>query len=145
MNLHEQFIADHGALRKHAVLLQSLMTENPASLGDELRRFQTAVQTHFGKEEPYYRALDDGKRVSDRGLVHQLRNDHAAVIFAIESLCIRLRKGGATAEWGGRFDRLMEVFLPHLDVEEKTLFPLGQKFLSAEEISRLTAEIQPPL
>ena len=30
--------------------------------------------------------LDDGKRVEDRGLIHQLRNDHAAVIFTLESL-----------------------------------------------------------
>jgi hypothetical protein len=142
MNLEDQFIADHGTLRKQVSLLTSLMDGKPATLSEELERFQTVVQNHFKKEEPYYRVLDEGKRVPDRGLMHQLRNDHAAVIFAVESLRIRLRKGGVNPEWRGRFDRLMEVFLPHMDQEEKTLYPLGQKLLTPEEVSRIAAEIQ---
>ena len=61
--------------------------------------------------------------MTDRGLIHQLRNDHAAVIFTLESLAIRLRKNGVNPDWRTRFDNLMNVFLPHLDQEEKNLFP----------------------
>src|SRR5207302_6979827 len=111
-------------------------------LGEALASFQSAVQKHFQREDVYYRVLDDDKRVPDRGLIHQLRNDHAAVVFTLESLAIRLRKSGVNADWKGRFDTLMKVFLPHLDEEDNHLFPIGRKMLSATEIDIISQKIQ---
>ena len=83
-----------------------------------------------------------GKRVPDRGLIHQLRNDHAAVVFTLESLVIRLRKNGINPDWQSRFDNLMNVFLPHLDQEENHLFPIGRKMLSSAELDTISQKIQ---
>src|SRR5262249_31310752 len=96
---------------------------------------------HFKREDAYFRILDQDKRVPDRGLVHQLRNDHAAVIFTLESLQIRLRKNGANPDWRSRFTNMMNVFFPHLDIEEKQLFALGKKMLSTEELAQITRDI----
>src|SRR5258706_8661182 len=142
MDPHDLLMADHKALRTQAEALKSLVGQDPQKLGTELANFQTAVQKHFKIEDPYFRVLDDGKRVPDRGLVHQLRNDHAAVVFTLESLAIRLRKNGVNADWRTRFDTLMSVFLPHLDQEDKHLFPIGQKLLSPQEIELIAQRIQ---
>ncbi len=142
MNLQNLYTSDHAALRTQAAALRKIVEEKPSELSPALAAFQSAVQKHFKKEEPYYRVLDDGKRVENRGLIHQLRNDHAAVIFTLESLAIRLRKNGMNPDWKTRFDTLMNVFLPHLDQEDSHLFPLGEKLLSAQEIETISEQIQ---
>jgi len=142
MNPHELLSSDHVSLKKHAAQLRAAMDERPQRLAEELAVFQKAVQKHFKREEPYYRVLDEGKRLEDRGFVHQLRNDHAAVVFTLESLSIRLRKNGLNPDWRGRFDTLMNVFLPHLDLEEKELFPIGKKMLTPEELEGIVRHIE---
>jgi len=139
---HDLLLADHQALRKQAGALKDAIDRAPQKLAESLATFQKAVQQHFKREEPYYRILDDGKRVKDRGLVHQLRNDHAAVIFTLESLVIRLRKNGINPDWRTRFDNLMNVFLPHLDQEDKQLFPIGRETLSSPERDAILQHIQ---
>lgn len=141
MNPHQRFAQDHRVLREQAKTLQTLVQNNDSALSVQLQAFQEAVRLHFKREDMYYRILDDGKRVEDRELVHQLRNDHAATIFTLESLAIRLRKNGVNDDWTTRFDNLMKVFLPHLDQEEATLFPLGQRLLTVEELARIQKEI----
>ncbi len=142
MNPHDLLAADHKALRQLGSSLRNAIEKDAKDLERELSRFQEAVQKHFKREDPYYRVLDDGKRVTDRGLIHQLRNDHAAVVFTLESLAIRLRKNGVNPDWRTRFENLMNVFLPHLDQEEKNLFPLARKLLSAEETETIARHIQ---
>jgi len=142
MNPHDLLIADHKNLRTQAGSLRAAVEKDPKKLESDLLAFQQSVQTHFKREGAYYRILDDGKRLNDRGLVHQLRNDHAAVVFTLESLAIRLRKNGVNADWRTRFDNLMSVFLPHLDAEEKNLFPIGRKTLSEEEIKTILQDMQ---
>jgi hemerythrin-like domain-containing protein len=142
MDPHDLLITDHKALRAQAEALKSLVDQDPQKLATALAGFQTAVQKHFKVEDAYFRVLDNDKRIPDRGLVHQLRNDHAAVVFTLESLAIRLRKNGVNPDWRGRFDNLMAVFLPHLDQEEKRLFTLGRKMLSAGELEQITQQIQ---
>jgi hypothetical protein len=142
MNPHDLLSSDHQALRKQAGTLRETLDKNPQKLPDALVQFQKAVQKHFKREDGYYRILDDGKRVNDRGLVHQLRNDHAAVIFTLESLAIRLRKNGVNPDWRSRFDNLMNVFLPHLDQEDTHLFPIGQKLLTSQELDTILQQMQ---
>jgi hemerythrin superfamily protein len=142
MDPHEHLIADHKRLRERAQHLQSLAGGDPSKIQEPLLEFQKIVTVHFQKEETYYRILDNDKRVADRGLVHQLRNDHAAVIFTLESLLIRLRKNGPNDDWQERFKKLMDVFLPHLDHEDKMLFPLGRELLKPEEIENISKHIQ---
>src|SRR5581483_2666926 len=96
------------------------------------------IQKHFRLEEPFYRILDAEKRVPDRGLIHQLRNDHAAVLFSFESLLIRLRKQGPNEDWRQRLESLMNVLLPHLDLEEQRAFPLADELLTPEEKTKLS-------
>src|SRR2546430_17576436 len=127
MDPHDLLISDHKALRAQAEALKGLVGQDPQKLGAGLAAFQTAVQKHFKHEDVYFRVLDDGKRVPDRGLVHQLRNDHAAVVFTLESLAIRLRKNGVNPDWRDRFDNMVAVFLPHLGPEEKNIFTLSPK------------------
>jgi hypothetical protein len=142
MDPHDLLAADHIALRQQAGALKKRVNGDPTALGEGIVAFQKAVQLHFLSEDGYYRILDDGKRVEDRGLIHQLRNDHAAVVFTLESLAIRLRKNGVTPDWRTRFDNLMNVFLPHLDQEDNHLFPLGRKLLTPAELEQITAQIQ---
>ncbi len=142
MNPHDLLAADHKALRTQADVLQKAVALDPVQLMDVLIDFQKNVQKHFKREDAYYRILDDGNRVQDRGLIHQLRNDHAAVVFTLESLAIRLRKNGVNPDWRTRFDNLIKVFLPHLDTEDEMLFPIGQKTLSPAELDTITEHIQ---
>jgi len=142
MNPHDLLAADHQSLRKQAEALRAAMEKGPKTLPRELDAFQKALQTHFKKEDGYCRVLDDDKRVADRGLVHQLRNDHAAVVFTVESLAIRLRKNGVNPDWRGRFDNLMKLFLAHLDQEDQALFPLGRKTLSPAELETIAAHMK---
>jgi len=141
MEPHDLLTADHQTLKSHASALKAAIDTGPKKLEDALAAFQKSVQKHFKDEDIYYRVLDDGKRVPDRGLIHALRNDHAAIVFTLESLAIRLRKNGVNPDWRGRFDSLMAVFLPHLDTEEKVLFPIGKKMLAPEELTAITRQI----
>src|SRR5204862_81679 len=115
--------SDHQILRNQAFTLREALSQDPQKIAEALTGFQAAVQKHFNREETYYRILDEGKRLQDRGLIHQLRNDHAAVIFTLESLAIRLRKNGVNPDWRARFETMMAVFIPHLDQEDTHLFP----------------------
>jgi hemerythrin-like domain-containing protein len=141
MDPHELLLSDHRSLRTQAADLRAALKAGPKVLTEKLISFQKLVQKHFKLEDIYYRVLDDDKRLSDRGLVHQLRNDHAAVVFTLESLAIRLRKNGVNEDWLTRFNNLMDVFLPHLDQEEKALFPIGRKTLSAEELKTIAEKM----
>ena|SRR5438132_13550907 len=142
MDPHDHLIADHNTLRSQAGHLNTLVGGDAETLGGALENFQAVVQKHFQQEDVYFRTLDDGNRIPVRGLVHQLRNDHAAVVFTLESLSIRLRKYGMNDDWRGRFNNLMNVLLPHLDQEENHLFPLGRSTLSAGELARITQVMQ---
>ena len=64
----------------------------------------------------------------------------------MESLLIRLRKNGPVEAWWQHFDNLMNVFLPHMDHEEQTLFPQAEQLLTADEwaaIRAAMAAVQP--
>jgi hemerythrin superfamily protein len=141
MNPHDLLAADHQSLKSQASALKSAIEKDPKKLGEALASFQKSVQKHFQHEDIYYRVLDDAKRVPDRSLVHQLRNDHAAVVFTLESLAIRLRKSGVNPDWRRRFDNLMAVFLPHLDTEETSLFPVGKIMLTPQELAAISEQI----
>ncbi len=141
MDPHEYFTQDHQAIREKVQALEQRLTGPADLLTQSLLDFQSLIRDHFKREDTYYRILDDGKRVEDRGLVHQLRNDHAAVIFTLESLAIRLRKNGVTDEWKQRFQNMINVLLPHLMQEESTLFPIGKRLLTAQETSKITEEL----
>jgi len=142
MTTHELLTADHEAIRKLATRLQAAAKKPLQTFSDLLTGLQQAVQKHFRREEVYYRTLDDGKRIQDRDLMHTLRNDHAAVIFSLESLAIRLRKNGYNPEWQKRLDGMLAVLLPHLDQEEKTLFPKGATLLSPAEMKSIQEQIE---
>jgi len=124
MDLQANFCREHVALRKHLADLRALREKSETSPESLLQQFKTLLTDHFKKEEVEYRILDQEKQLIDRAIVHQLRNDHAALTFGMESLLIRLRKNGPTTDWWNYFEKLMQVFEPHLDLEEKQIFPL---------------------
>jgi hypothetical protein len=107
----EEFLtAEHNHLRKLFAALDSALEES----GDPAPHFSqihSEIQKHFRHEDPYYGLVDAGKRFDDRGLMHTLRNDHAAVLFTLESLKIRLRKSGLTPEWRERYKTMRGVLL----------------------------------
>jgi iron-sulfur cluster repair protein YtfE (RIC family) len=141
MDIHSSLTADHDKLREliHAIELQRT---SPTTLENNLDDLKQFVRQHFAREEIYYRTIDKDMRFSTPGFVHQLRNDHAAMIFGMESLQIRLKKKGPITEWWQHFDKLMAVFLPHMKQEEETLFPEAERLLTADEKERIRQAIE---
>lgn len=139
---HELLTADHQALHLQMQSLAAQVEKGDARIPDTLAALETACEKHFRREEPYYRVLDEGKRIEDRALMHQLRNDHAAVIFTLESLVIRYRKNGLNPEWRAKWDALQKLFMSHLDVEGNKVFPMGSKVLTAAQSEQLAREIE---
>lgn len=137
MSIHELFKIEHAELRDQAQQLRSLMAKETPKIAAFLPNFQVAIRKHFKREDVYYRALDEGKRVQDRDLMHTLRNDHAGVLFALESLTIRLRKGGFSPDWQKRCETMLDVLLPHMSHEESELFSKGNALLSQSELQSL--------
>jgi len=137
MTIHELFKNEHQIIRKMSARLRDVMAKEPSELADFLPKLQQEVSRHFKREEIYYRTLDDGKRIGDRELMHSLRNDHAGVVFTLESLMIRLRKLGFNPDWEKRCENMLGVLLPHLDHEEKDLFPKGASFLSPADLQTI--------
>ncbi len=142
MTVHELFQEEHQTIRKMGEQLRKIMSKEPSKLADFLPQLQQEVSKHFKREEIYYRTLDDGKRIGDRELMHNLRNDHAGVIFTLESLVIRLRKSGLYPDWKKRCENMLNVLLPHLDHEEKDLFPKGTSFLSPADLQKILEQAQ---
>jgi hemerythrin len=133
MDIHDILATEHNELR---AIIRKIGAQR-ASPSDALKSFieelRSAIRSHFSHEEAYYRTVDKDPRFSDPGCVHQLRNDHAALLFGMESLLIRLKKKGPVAEWWEHFDKLMAVFLPHMKLEEDALFPEAERLLTAPE------------
>jgi hemerythrin-like domain-containing protein len=144
MTLHDRFVTEHKALRQQVTEIRSALSAKSTPKVQELfSSFQEALRRHLHEEDSaYYRVLDDGRRVTDRGLMHGLRNDHAGVIFALESLMIRLRKPVPLPEWEKRFSAMIDVLLPHFDREEKELFPQAEKLLTPEQTKAILEEIE---
>jgi iron-sulfur cluster repair protein YtfE (RIC family) len=143
MTIHDLFRADHTRLRERIQALQTVLQDTPVQLETLFPEFQKEVRAHFRKEDDvYYAVVDAGKRLQDRELMHSLRNDHAAVVFTLESLAIRLRRKAPIAEWTVKWNALREVLLPHFDQEEKELFPEVEKAFNREELAELLTRVQ---
>lgn len=143
MAVNDLLTAEHARLRKSVAEIQAAFEKSPSAAGDIFLRFKDAVRLHFRREdEVYFKILDDGKRISNRELMHDIRNDHAAVVFALESLAIKIRKQVPVAEWKPKFDHMISFFLPHLDQEEKELFPEGARILAAEQMNQILEDMQ---
>jgi iron-sulfur cluster repair protein YtfE (RIC family) len=143
MTVHELFTADHVRLRKEIAAIQSALASKPGHLESLFLDFQKSARAHLRKEdEVYYPHVDAGKKLRDRELMHSLRNDHAAVVFALESLAIRLRKKVPLPEWKLKFDTMINVLLAHFDMEEQTLFPAVQSALPPAELKTLLDKVQ---
>ena len=104
MDIHDSFIAEHEKLRVLILKIRGLRSSPSTALKTLLEELKQSIREHFSREEIYYRSIDKDARFSDPGCVHQLRNDHAALIFGMESLVIRLRKKGPITEWWQHFD-----------------------------------------
>lgn len=143
MTVHELLSNEHRDLRRRVAELQTALTKNPQQLSELFPLFQEAVRRHIQREDSiYYRAVDEGKQLDDRELMHALRNDHAGVIFALESLAIKLRKNIPPDEWKKKFDLLVDVLLPHFDREEKELFPTVEKRLGPGPLKTILEAFQ---
>ncbi len=143
MNAHELLVSDHVALRREAAELEAAIAGNPGQVTELYARFHEHARKHFQREDTiYYPAIDGDERINDRELMHDLRNDHAAVIFALESLAIKLRKNMPVNEWKTKWKMMIDVLLPHLDHEERGLFPRAEKLLSADQMKSLTDQIR---
>jgi iron-sulfur cluster repair protein YtfE (RIC family) len=141
--LHELFVADHARLRRQITDFQTALKSRSDQVETLYPELQKAVRAHFRKEDDvYYPHIDSDKKVLDRELMHTLRNDHAAVVFALESLAIRLRRKVPLEEWTAKFDTMISVLLPHFDQEEKKLFPEVERAFSPAVFQTLLEKIQ---
>ncbi len=142
MNIHELFETDHAQLRKRIADVKSALSGPPDILESTFSNLQKEVRDHFRKEdEVYYPYVDAGGKIGDRELMHTLRNDHAAVVFALESLAIRLRRKVPMSEWKVKFETMINVLLPHFDDEEKKLFPEIARLLAPDELKMLLKKV----
>ena len=143
MTIHQIFQADHRALRKRIQEVQQVAMAHCESLDSLFKNLHAEARAHFRKEdEVYYPYIDQNKKIADRELMHTLRNDHAAVVFALESLAIRLRKRVPIDEWKTKFQTLTAVLLPHFDAEEIKLFPEVERILPAAELELLLKQVR---
>lgn len=143
MTVHEHLAADHTLLRNQIAEIQHAVTKAPGKVAELYALLHAEIRKHLQKEDlVYYRVLDGNKQITDRNLMHDLRNDHAAVLFALESLAIKLRKAMPIEEWSKKFKTMTDVFLPHLDQEEKQLFPQADRLLSPTLHQQILDEIQ---
>ncbi len=142
MDLLNAFRLDHQRLKNRVEVIEAALRNDPGSHSALFFDFQAKASAHLKRKDLFYARLDDGRRIEDRVLMHDLRNNHAAVVFSLESLGIRLRKSGPNEDWQKRWAAMVEVLIPHLEKEEKELFPLALKWLSADEQRQLTADIE---
>ena len=142
MNLLDTFRHEHQQLRERLTRLEEALAQDETTFPAVFFAFQADASAHMKRKDLFYKQLDENHRVPDRVLMHDLRNNHAAVVFALESLGIRLRKNGPNAEWRLRWTSMTNVLKPHWDQEERDLFPLFESLLSAEEQQRLTRDIE---
>jgi hemerythrin-like domain-containing protein len=143
MTVHELLTADHAQLRQQIAEIQNTLTTQPTKLEAIYLAFQEHVRVHFHKEDSvYYKHVDTGKQFADRDLMHSLRNDHAAVVFSMESLAIRLRRKVPLEEWTTRFDSMIKVLLEHFTIEETKLFPQVERSLPPDKLQTILEEIQ---
>jgi hemerythrin len=144
MDIHDLLTAEHDAFRAAILKIRALRSSPAADLETLLEALKNSVRRHFLREEVYYRPIDKDARFSNPDLVHHLRNDHAAVLFGMESLLIRLRKKGPALDWWTHFDKLMDVFGPHMKQEEESLFPEAARFLTPAEWEALRRNMKLP-
>jgi iron-sulfur cluster repair protein YtfE (RIC family) len=143
MNVHQLFLSEHTALRQHIADVQKALKSSPASVEELYPRLQEALRNHLRKEDTvYYAEIDGNKQFADRVLMHDLRNDHAAVVFTLESLAIKLRKKVPMEEWRPRFENMIKVLIAHFEQEEKTLFPFVEKNLKPAELQSILEKVQ---
>lgn len=133
MDIHDHLTHEHKAIQKAIADIRSLKSRAENDIATAVGTLKQLVQNHFRQEEVYYRVADGDKRFKDRGLIHQLRNDHAALLFGMESLEIRLRKKGPVATWWDYFESLMATLEPHMIHEEQHLFPEAERLLTEQE------------
>jgi hemerythrin-like domain-containing protein len=141
MKIHDTLCVEHKEMRAVIEAIRASKSASIDAIPDLLTQLQGLVRTHFRKEEVYYKVVDQDKRYSDRGFIHQLRNDHAALLFGMESLLLRFKKNGPVEAWWEHFERLMNVFGAHMDREEKTLFPESEKLLQPDEWTAIEGDI----
>src|SRR5712691_894638 len=110
MDIHQALIADHVRIRQLLAEVQEALQKTPKSLNEEFTRLKLELEQHLHKEDAvYYKTLDDQPQRPDRGLMHALRNDHAAVVFTLQSLAIRLSKKQDLKEWEKRLIAMRDV------------------------------------
>jgi len=142
MDIHSLFRQNHRTIEQRIRELPASMDKAAPEFAAEFASFQGLLNHLMKMKDHYYNHLDRDRQVVDRVLMHDLRNDHAAVVFTMESLAIRLRKNGLNPEWKKKWDLMVEVLLPHLKREEETLFPLATRTLSPKDWQTLEKEIE---
>ena len=137
MALHDPLVVEHEALRKGLAEVQRAAAQNSRRLKKLFPSFRERLSQHIHREDSlYYRSVNEGTPIQDRELLHALRNDHAAAIFTLESLSIRLGKEGLTEEWKKRFNAMARMLQEHFERKEQKLFPAVERLLSpAQKVS----------
>jgi len=140
----DSLLSDHSSIRKQLDSLNNAFMSDAKTLDTQLLQFQKDIQSHFQKEDTcLYSLLDRKKRESDRELLHDLRNDRAAVIFSLASLLIKRKKGIPLADCRTKWTALSSVLLHHFEQEEKQLFKLLEMLLTPEEKKSLEKALTP--
>lgn len=137
VKLHADFANEHKRLRELGAAVEIAIGAGAEALPAAFGAFRDAAAKAFRRLDRYYERVDRDRRIPDRVLMHDLRNDHAAVVFTLESLQIRLKKNGLNDDWRKKWGSLTGVLWPYLERLPRQLFPLGESHLTAEDASAI--------
>ena len=140
MNIHQTFVHEHQTLQQQAQELESAFRHGSAQLAGLMVQFQAAVLRHLKRKDVYYARVDDGRRVPNRQLMHDLRNDQAALVLAFDCLVTRTLRSGGDGDWT-KWLEIKDLLLSHFQKEEATLFPLVQVLLTSADLECLGREL----
>jgi iron-sulfur cluster repair protein YtfE (RIC family) len=143
MNIHDYFRSEHRQIEEQVSSIRKTLKASPEKLEVQFSKFHSLVRSHLrGEDEIYYPSVDGEKQISNRTLMHDLRNDHAAVVFTLESLAIRLRRKVPLTEWQVKFESMAQVLLAHFAHEENVLFPEVEKRITAADLNALLTQVK---
>lgn len=140
MNPQDYLVRDHGRLRKQALALRSALSGDRETILARFSELRADILANLDDEaESFYG--EAASRGAARELVHRMRNDHAAVSFALESLQLRLQRGGPLSEWCTKLEAMLRFLLSHFDSEEQELFPAITAHMDSSALDEMAAKL----
>lgn len=148
VNLVEILKEDHTFFRSRFQQLQTLartseMTDNTALVLALVKDLRKRHQIHLRREtEVLIPGLVEAYRkqkikTTDSFLLLHLQEEHLTVGRSVYLLEHELASKPPSLSWIQKLDKLVAVYLPHMEHEEKGLFPESEKNLTPQQLKKM--------